>query len=112
MTKQIILFPILVQHVIFEEVAIWFREKDFDKLRYIESQLKEKLANETIICRENDFFDMVGGESFKLNRNFPAETYVPDKVKKSQKLCVAVRSKSNGSCLYSSASLACSCWEQ
>ena len=75
----------------FEEVDNWLREKDFDKLRCVESQLKEKLSRENIICRENDFFDMVGGESFKLNRNFPAETYVPAKIKKSQKLCVAVR---------------------
>ena len=75
----------------FEEVDNWLREKNFDKLRCVESQLKEKLSSENIICRENDFFDMVGGESFKLNRNFPAETYVPDKIRKSQKLCVAVR---------------------
>ena len=77
----------------FEEVDNWLREKNFDKLRCVESQLKEKLSRENIICRENDFFDMVGGESFKLNRNFPAETYVPAKIKKKSKTvcCSKVR---------------------
>ena len=65
--------------------------KSISKLKYLESDLKDKLFKKTVICKEDEFFALVGGESFQLNRDFPAETYIPDQIKKSQKLCVAIR---------------------
>ena len=68
------------------------QEKDKEYLVYHYDKIREKLSRLPFL-KENEFFDLVGTELGKLNRNLTAEVYLPPTVLNGEpkRKCCAVR---------------------
>ena len=75
-----------------QEVLLSMREKNFEKIEKIKTDLSEQLSGEKIFQKEEDFFNRVGPGAYELNRHIPAESFFPSSVhQKKDQLCIAVR---------------------
>lgn len=69
--------------------AIQERDKEFLVAHY--NEIKKKL-NCLPYLKENDLFDLIGTDVGNLNRNFPAEVYLPTVLNgEPRRKCCAVR---------------------
>lgn len=68
------------------------QERDKESLVYHYDKIRKKLSRLPYL-KENEFFDLVGTDLGKLNRNFSAEVYLPPTVLNGEpkRTCCAVR---------------------